>query len=137
MKRLAIICDIDGTLALRGERGPHDHDRSMEDAVNWPLVDILHLFHDKALLLVSGREAKYRAMTEYWLQTHHLHLPWQELFMRVTDDTRPDNEVKREMYQTHIEPRYTVLCVFDDRNRVVQMWRELGLLCFQVAEGDF
>ncbi|WP_457852111.1 phosphatase domain-containing protein [Mycolicibacterium conceptionense] len=36
-----------------------------------------------------------------------------------------------------MSPRYTVAGIFDDRNRVVDMWRRLGLACFQVAEGDF
>ena len=27
--------------------------------------------------------------------------------------------------------------VLDDRNQVVKMWRENGLTCLQVAEGDF
>ena len=30
-----------------------------------------------------------------------------------------------------------ILCVFDDRTKVVNMWRENGLSCFQVAPGDF
>jgi hypothetical protein len=30
-----------------------------------------------------------------------------------------------------------VFCVVDDRQKVVDMWRENGLTCFQVAPGDF
>ena len=30
-----------------------------------------------------------------------------------------------------------VLCVFDDRTKVVEMWRKNGLSCFQVSNGDF
>ena len=30
-----------------------------------------------------------------------------------------------------------VAMVFDDRNQVVDMWRQNGLTCFQVADGDF
>ena len=30
-----------------------------------------------------------------------------------------------------------VFAVFDDRNQVVDMWRDNGLTCFQVADGDF
>ena len=37
-----------------------------------------------------------------------------------------------------IMEEYDVLCVFDDRNQVVDMWRNgLGLQCFQVADGNF
>ena len=30
-----------------------------------------------------------------------------------------------------------IFAVFDDRNQVVDMWRDNGITCFQVAEGDF
>ena len=30
-----------------------------------------------------------------------------------------------------------IVCVFDDRDKVVKMWRDNGLTCFQVAEGAF
>jgi hypothetical protein len=32
---------------------------------------------------------------------------------------------------------YEPIMVFDDRNQVVKMWRERGIVCAQVAEGDF
>jgi hypothetical protein len=30
-----------------------------------------------------------------------------------------------------------IMCVFDDRDKVVNMWRRNGLTCLQVADGDF
>ena len=57
--------------------------------------------------------------------------------MRPKGDNRPDTEVKREIYEREIRDKYNVLLVIDDRNSVVQQWREMGLPCFQVAEGDF
>ena len=30
-----------------------------------------------------------------------------------------------------------VFCVFDDRKKVVDMWRDLGLTCFEVEEAHF
>ena len=30
-----------------------------------------------------------------------------------------------------------VVAVFDDRDKVVKMWREIGLTCMQVAPGNF
>jgi hypothetical protein len=30
-----------------------------------------------------------------------------------------------------------VFMTVDDRQKVVDMWRDLGLTCFQVAPGDF
>ena len=37
-----VLCDIDGTIALRGDRSPYDHDASMEDAVNWQCDKYFH-----------------------------------------------------------------------------------------------
>lgn len=34
-------------------------------------------------------------------------------------------------------PRERIAMVFDDRDKVVAMWRRQGLTCLQVAPGDF
>jgi hypothetical protein len=57
--------------------------------------------------------------------------------MREAGDSRKDSIVKQELYEKHIEPSYDVFVVLDDRNQVVDMWRSLGLVCLQVAPGDF
>jgi hypothetical protein len=57
--------------------------------------------------------------------------------MRKYGDYRKDYVVKREIYEQLIAPDYDILCVLDDRNSVVDMWREIGLTCLQVAPGDF
>jgi hypothetical protein len=149
MKTPAILVDIDGTIALRGDRGAHDHECSMEDAVNWPVVRViteLWLSTGWKIVLVTGRQEKDRDVTEYWLWRHGLFLKDNEfvlpltgapLFMRATGDQRKDSVVKQELYVTHVEPYFNVEAVFDDRDSVVKMWREKGLTCFQVAEGDF
>ena len=88
------------------------------------------------ILLVSGRPEEHRATTERWLDQNHIY-DVRGLFMRRTGDYRPDTEVKREIYQNQIAPRYKVRLVLDDRSSVVAMWRSLGLTCWQVAEGNF
>ena len=35
------------------------------------------------------------------------------------------------------EDRARLVAVFEDRKRVVDMWRENGVTCYQVAPGDF
>jgi len=35
------------------------------------------------------------------------------------------------------DKRKDILCVFDDRQKVVDMWRKNGITCFQVNYGDF
>ncbi|MNL59514.1 hypothetical protein D3C87_1832500 [compost metagenome] len=58
--------------------------------------------------------------------------------MREDNDFRSDVSLKTEWWEdTLIEDRKRVTCVFEDRLSVVKMWRELGLMCCQVAPGDF
>ena len=60
------------------------------------------------------------------------------LLMRKDGDNRPDQIVKRELYERHVQGLYEIEGVLDDRDRVVAMWRnDLGLTCLQVAPGAF
>src|SRR5574338_951473 len=116
-----ILCDIDGTIALRGDRAPHDHEYSIEDAPNWPIIHIVTAFsiwYGYGVVLISGRDEKYRNVTSYWLLQHKV-FPSVPLIMRPEGDNRSDDVVKRELYEQHVAPKYKVVAVFDDRNRVV------------------
>lgn len=140
MKQKVIICDIDGTVALRVHRGPYDWGRVSQDSPNWPVIQTLEcvsLAMQRPVVFVSGRKERCREATEAWIEDHiDTWDPWV-LFMRQDKDDRSDVIVKREIYCRDIEPRFDVRLVFDDRNSVVKMWRELGLPCMQVADGDF
>ena len=60
------------------------------------------------------------------------------LHMRAADDYRKDDEVKFELYKENVDDKYFIHYVLDDRNQVVDMWRDkCNLTCFQVAPGDF
>lgn len=59
------------------------------------------------------------------------------LRMREHGDYTPDNELKKKwLDQARAQERPPQL-VFDDRQKVVDMWRAEGVPCFQVAPGDF
>ncbi|HEY3505987.1 MAG TPA: hypothetical protein VGN37_24770 [Actinocatenispora sp.] len=134
----AVLVDIDGTVALRGDRSPYDERRIHLDAPNPPVVATVRALHAAGhrVVFCSGRTDGCRAATESWL-AEHMAVPYEGLYMRRAGDTRRDSLVKTELYQRHIRPRYTVLLVLDDRNQVVQAWRALGLTVFQVADGNF
>lgn len=136
----AIICDLDGTLALLGDRSPYDTANCDKDRVNEPVSWVLFRAKESyyKILFTSGREDKFRPQTEAWLDRKGFdYLKPYELFMRTTGDFRKDYVVKLELFNQHIRKNYAVQFVLDDRNQVVRMWRKLGLTCFQVAEGDF
>jgi|SRR5881394_2635933 len=135
-----IICDIDGTAAKRNGRSPYDYTKVDTDLPNEPLRTIIYVLHKfgYGIVYVSGREDtdKCRRDTEKWLVKHSF--PRGKLYMRAEGDRREDSIVKTEIYNRDILANYAnILVVFDDRNRVVKKWRELGLACFQVEEGDF
>jgi len=133
----AIIVDIDGTLAHMTGRSPYDYTRVAEDAVDVTVREIVNAeaARGRVIVLVSGRKASCRDDTLAWLDTHDVF--FSELHMRASDDNRDDSIVKREIYDRELAPKYNTLYVLDDRDRVVAMWRSLGLKVLQVAEGDF
>ncbi len=133
----ALICDLDGTLALLNGRNPYDAARCEEDIVNEPVADILKTYFlaGYTILLASGRSDQHRPQTERWLDKHSIQ--YNALYMRVEGDFRKDAIIKREIYEQHMQGRYNIKFVLDDRNQVVELWRSLGLTVLQVAEGDF
>jgi len=136
----AIICDLDGTISLFTEemRSPYDASKCEHDLLNEPVADVINTYFNKGykILFVSGREDRYREQTEKFLKKHFPDLTYS-LYMRKTGDMRKDTIIKKEIYVDNIWLSYYVKFVLDDRNSVVRGWREMGLTCFQVAEGMF
>ncbi|MGP3689804.1 phosphatase domain-containing protein [Streptomyces sp. IBSNAI002] len=134
----AVMCDIDGTLALTGDRGPYDFSRCELDLLNEPVRHALDAFRradGDVIVLLSGRSEEHRPQTESWLRRHRV--PYDELWMRAAGDTRRDDVVKAELFDAHVRDRYAVRVSLDDRDRVVAVWRRMGLPTWQVNYGDF
>ncbi|MGW0030420.1 phosphatase domain-containing protein [Streptomyces sp. NPDC003314] len=134
----AVMCDIDGTLALRVDRGPYDFTRCDRDVLNVSVRDALRAFRSAQrdrIVLLSGRSEDHRALTEEWLARHEV--PYDELWMRASGDGRGDDLVKAELFDAHVRHRYAVRVSLDDRDRVVALWRRLGLPTWQVNYGAF
>lgn len=131
----AYLFDIDGTLAIMGDRGPFDWHKVHEDTGNAWVMDICESLCDKNIIIMSGRDESCREGTLEWLEDHSV--TFDHLFMRPEGDTRKDSIVKAELFREHVAPNFNVLAVFDDRESVVDMWREIGLGCAQVAPGKF
>lgn len=134
---MAVIVDIDGTLAhMGGRRKPYDWHKVGLDEIDSGvahLVDAIGMMKYAKVFLFSGRDGVCRPETEEWLERHDIE--YDHLEMRAKDDNRKDTEVKREMYDKIIEGNYNVLFVVDDRPQVCRMWRdELGLRVLQVGD---
>lgn len=136
-KQNCYIFDIDGTLAIMNGRSTYDYSKVHTDLPNHNIIMIARLLSQSLLpiIIVSGRTDDCKFETAKWLYDNAI--PHDKIFMRKAGDNRNDAIVKREIYENEIKEKYNVLAVFDDRNRVVDMWRSLGLTCLQVAYGYF
>lgn len=132
----AIICDLDGTLALLNGRDPYNAETCEQDILSEHIANIVRFYSQSAqILLLSGRQERHRPQTVNWLARHEI--PYTALWMRQTNDNRKDSVIKEEIYRQHIQNRYAIQFCLDDRNSIVNLWRSLGLICLQVADGDF
>lgn len=150
-KTFAIICDLDGTLYdarvrqrahLLGDKKDFDafHKAAENDLPHFWCAQLLQAMrnHGFRIIFTSGRDDTYREETQRWL-TRNLGWRWGEylLYMRPAGDFTPDDVMKRQWYEQHILPSFEILFAVDDRRRVVDMWRAVGLTCLHCDEGNF
>jgi predicted kinase len=148
LKPLAVIVDIDGTIADLEHRrhfvrkAPGEKKDwagffgAMKDdkAFGW-CTDLVNTLSKKySIVFCSGRPDNYRKVTADWLDNF---VHYENLFMRHRQDQRQDNVVKEIILDFEILTRYTPHFMLDDRDQVVKMWRDRGYTCLQCAPGDF
>ena len=148
------IFDLDGTLALIDHRrhlveGEHKDWRAffaacVDDEPNLPVIRTLQALRlTSQVLIFSGRSDEVRNETVAWLAKHTSFMTHEltaggDLTMRQAGDYTPDDVLKRQwLHAMWPQDRSRIAAVFDDRDRVVRMWRSEGIPCFQVAEGEF
>lgn len=141
------IFDIDGTIANTDHRVHHLegdkkdwkswYAKAQDDIPYWEIVDLMRLAHDAgiAIVICTGRDSGVRKETEEWLSSHNL--PYHQLYMRKAGDRRDDTIVKFELLEQMQQEGYDPVLVFEDRDRVVKMWRDAGLKCLQVKPGEY
>lgn len=154
-----VICDIDGTLADLSHRlpfiqqEPPDRIRFqgsiIRDSPIWQTIKWIADLKDQGfyIVLMSGRPTSVTGETMMWLnqqfgairpdrfghvvEWEYKSLHFDRLFLRATDDHRPDTLVKAEML--HDIPKEKIKLVFDDRPSIVEMFRSYGLKVIQVS----
>ena len=147
-----IIFDLDGTIALVDKR--REASKLPDGKMNWdewsnpsnikldepnePVIKMAQLFAEDGfnIVIFSGRSDKTILTTKSWLIRNRV--PFHKLVMRPhkTMNFVPDEILKKDMLDKHIDID-DIFMVVDDRQKVVDMWRDLGLTVFQVAPGDF
>lgn len=141
-----IIFDLDGTLADISHRLPliQGKTKRWDDFFaacvdDFPIksgIATLTAFKNAGykIIIYTGRSDKVRMATEVWLREHVGFVP--VMAMRKDGDYRSDHELKREWLNA-MEDKDRVLVAFEDRYRVVNMYRDEGITCYQVDHGDF
>ena len=145
--RKNIVFDVDGTIADVEHRRHFVSEGSdwksfrehtkFDTPVEW-VCDIAKRFiaQGESVAFFSARNESEREVTEKqiaeWIGDNH-----SGLFLRPDGDFRPDEEFKSDLADKFEEFGGKIDIVFDDRNKVVDMWRARGTTCVQVAEGDF
>ena len=154
-----VICDVDGTLMNVEKRVEYakkhkkDTDRVMDwdiflnpmvmlefDTPNRDVVGVIKsLYHTDweiyNLIITSARNERHRDVTIKQLQLAGV--KYDAMYLRDDGDMRPDDIVKEELLGKIRADGYNPTIAFDDRNQVVNKWRELGINCYQVRSGDF
>jgi len=143
-----IIFDIDGTLAnIKHRRKYLDGDRPDwtrfnaamgEDTPNAPIVALYNTLWNSGayhLEIVTGRNERFRKVTESWLTWNNIE--FNSVTMRANKDQRADNFVKQDILDAFLAAGHEIEFVVDDRQQVVDMWRRNGITCLQCDEGNF
>lgn len=142
------IFDLDGTLALIDHRRP----LVSGDNKDWPaffaacvddhpyiqVITTFQLLQETGaeIWIWSGRSDAVANQTVEWLSRHEVFA--DRLRMRPATDHRPDEVLKAEWLDSlTFYERERIVAIFEDRDRMVNLWRSRGIACFQVAPGNF
>lgn len=152
------IFDVDGTLmnvearVKASKEAKRDTDKVMNwdlfldpacmktfDTPNWDVVMIFRalLSPQNRLIVTTARNERHKEVTISQLQNATIDPHHYTLYMRKDGDMRPDEIVKAELLEKIKKDGFNPEVAFDDRDQVVNMWRKLGIICYQVREGKF
>ena len=145
MKKNCFVWDLDGTISNVSHRRQYVATKPRNwEAWNRGLVNdtpnlavkivyqALRQSDEYDMIIVSGRSDDYKEQTIKWLTDNEIF--YDEIYMRKYKDHRDDSVVKGEIAD-EILKTHNILGVFDDRQRVVNMWIERGIWVFDVGQG--
>lgn len=146
-----VVVDLDGTLydstarqhLVAAGQWEEYHRASEDDPPNRPVLELLQLLPPHTVVVAcTGRNEAHRSITESWLMRHGA--PVDHLLMRPDDNYTSDAVVKPQLLAAWAEEHFPgqalqelVWAVLEDRDKMVEMWRDMGLPCWQVNSGSF
>ena len=143
----AYVFDVDGVLSnntgrvhllhqddkTRDECWQEFLDASAQDDIyedTAALLKVLYLFGYE-VLLVTGRAKQYHYLLDEWLEKYNIKQYISEIYERADGDHRKDYIIKKEIYNKYLLNTYKIFGIYEDNDDCVEMWRSLGLTCYQ------
>ena len=145
------VFDLDGTLSncdhriqyAQSREWDEFHARLMDDK---PRRNVVRFFQsvnkaDELTVVLTGRPERYMVNTLRWMKKHDI-VPWK-LLMRHNNDYRPDAEMKLAMLEGFCKsmgfkpPAKSIVAALEDRDKVVEAFRAVGIETWQVAQGGY
>ena len=134
--KIAIV-DLDGTVALKGDRGVFDYNKSYKDKPNTYVIETVQALLDSDVIdhvqFLSGRESYSYKVTRDWLSDNNFDMDKHSLLLRKSGDRRKDIVIKKEIFDACIKHN-DIFAVFDDRPQVIDLWWDLKLPVFHVGD---
>lgn len=140
-----VVFDLDGTLAdishrlhfILGETKDWDafYAACVDDKPKAAIIETMIAFCEgrHRVEVWSGRSDQVWPQTVQWLNDHVGHGLYEHgLRMRQSKDFTPDTDLKRKWLHQQLALGTQPDLVFEDRQRVVDMWRAEGITCCQV-----
>lgn len=152
----AVICDIDGVLIDTSLILKHIEDNKLTGDEKWEyfdnnanglkaypnrkMLEIIKLFWLKnfKIILLTGRSEKIKEETIKTLNNDFYLLtdckPEFEIYMRKEDDYHLEPFEVKQRYLTELKKKYDIYCAFDDDEKNCKMFKENGILTFEVKQ---
>jgi len=142
---MIVIIDIDNTLSLSNKRFElakkengkldwdivHSSKNIIMDEPNLPMIELAKNYKENGteVIILTGRPESTRKVTKEWLEKYDI--PYDKLYMRSWENNFLKAPVfKRKIYETEIKEN--IFCAYDDDERIIDMWVELGIPSFKV-----
>lgn len=149
----AVIFDVDGTLLDNSHRLHYIRERPRDwnkytaaihdDSPIENVIRIARMYvesydpHDITVLALTGRNEREREATLSQFHRFAIPISSNNLYMRPDNNFDRDDDFKRLELWALRELGYNVTTAFEDRTRCVEMYRNQGVTCLQVGNGDF
>lgn len=148
-----IVVDLDGTVCdiahrvhlAQAKQWEDFHALIPDDKMIKSVIDVVEsLSYNFKILLCTGRNERHRAATVKWLTDNKCDSWFDDLIMRPDegeDSILPDHELKLKLLDDFFDGREPslkrVTAILEDRDKVVESFRNAGYNCWQVANGQY